>query len=92
MTDSTIALFCGFHGFAMLFADWERQHLIPSQCQCQRRRAGKRSLGQMLCIMVLFHVSAYQDCKHCWLYGLSQEYGDWFGDLPSVAGPVVAGL
>ena len=38
----------------------------------------------MLFIVVLCHISAYQDCKHCWLYGLSQEYGDCCGDLASV--------
>ena len=83
MTDSTIALFCCLHVFAKLLADWEHHHLIPSPCQCQRRRAGRLSLGEMLFIMVLFHISAYQDCKHFWFYGLSQEYGDCFGDLPS---------
>ena len=49
----------------------------------QRRRAGKLSLGEMLSIMVLFHISAYKAFKPFRLYGLSQEYGDCFGELPS---------
>ena len=70
MTDSTIALFCCLDDFARLVEDWERHHLILSHRQ--RRRAGKLSLGEMLSIMVLFHISAYKDFKHFWLYGLSQ--------------------
>ena len=81
MTDSTIALFCCLDDCARLVEDWERHHLIPSDRQ--RRRAGKLSLGEMLSIMVLFHISAYKDSKHFRLYGLSQEYGNCFGELPS---------
>ena len=81
MTDSTIALFCCLDDCARLVEDWERHHLIPSDRQ--RRRAGKLSLGEMLSIMVLFHISAYKAFKPFRLYGLSQEYGDCFGELPS---------
>ena len=51
--------------------DWERHHLIPSDRQ--RRRAGKFPLGEMLSIMVLFHISAYKAFKPFRLYGLSQR-------------------
>lgn len=84
MTDSPIGLFCGLDAFAKLVEEWECHHLIPSHRQ--RRRTGKLSLGEMLSIMVLFHISAHKDFKHFWFYGLSQEYGDCFGALPSVAG------
>ena len=81
MTDSTIALFCCLDDCARLVEDWERHHLIPSNGQ--RRRAGKLSLGEMLSIMVLFHISAYKAFKPFRLYGLSQEYGNCFGELPT---------
>jgi len=33
--------------------------------------------------MVLFHISAYKDFKHFWLYGIRHQYRDCFGELPS---------
>jgi len=55
--------------------------LLPSSGQ--RRRRGKLCLGEMLFIMVLFHISAYKDFKHFWLYGIRHQYRDCFGELPS---------
>ena len=62
MKDSAIALFCCLDDFAKLFKKWERHHLLPSSRQ--RWRPDKLSLGEMLFIMVLFHISPYKDFKH----------------------------
>ena len=67
-----MALFCCLDDFAMLFEEWERHHLIPSSCQ--RRCHGKLSLGEMLFIMVLFHISPYKDFKHFWHYGRNRVF------------------
>ena len=81
MTDSTVALFCCLDDFAKIFEDWQQHHLLPSDRQ--RIRGGKLSLGEMLFIMVLFHISPYKDFKHFWLYGIRQECRHCFGSLPS---------
>ena len=59
---SAIALFCWLDDCATLVEQWQRHHLLPSGRQ--RRRAGKLSRGQMLSILVLFHISADKDFKH----------------------------
>ena len=51
----------------------------------QRRSAGKLCLGEMLSIMALLHGSPSKDCKHVWPYGLAQELGHCFADLPSTS-------
>ncbi len=44
-----------------MFEEWERHRLIPMTRK--RRRSGKLSLGGMLFIMVLFHLSPFKDFK-----------------------------
>ena len=54
MPEATLALFCCLDDFAQLFAQWKRHPLLPSGRQ--RSRGAKLSLGEMLFIMVLFHI------------------------------------
>ncbi len=83
MSLSSTALYCCLADFAETFEDWERHRLIPTQRK--RCRPGKLSLGEMLFIMVLFHLSPFKDFKHFWLYGVEQKYRDCFAELPSYA-------
>ena len=55
MITSISALFCCIDDFAKVFEDCERKQLISTRRK--RLRSGKLSLGEMLFIMVLFHVS-----------------------------------
>ena len=72
---TTTALFCCLNDFAHAFhafEDWERHGLIPTGRK--RRRRGKLSLGDMLFIMVLFHLPPFRDFKYFWLYGIEQKH------------------
>ena len=81
MSLSPTALFVCLSDFADLFEDWERHHALPSPRR--RRREGRLSLGEMLFIMVLFHLSPFKDFKHFWIHGIEGKYRDCFGELPS---------
>ena len=82
MEEPTIALFYCLDDFAKLFEDRERHHLLPSSRQ--RWRHGKLFLGEMLFIMVLFHILPYQISSISgWFYGLRHQYRECFGELPS---------
>ena len=81
MSITTTALFVCLDDFAKTFEAWERERLIPTSRK--RQRSGKLSLGEMLFIMVLFHLSPFKDFKHFWVHGVEQKYRDHFGDLPS---------
>ena len=55
MNTSNTALFCCIDDFEKVYEDCERKQLISTRRK--RLRSGKLSLGEMLFIMVLFHVS-----------------------------------
>ena len=61
MNTSITALFCCIDDFAKVFEDCERKQLISTHRK--RLRSGKLSLSEMLFIMVLFHVSPFQNFK-----------------------------
>ena len=63
------------------FGQWEPRHLLPSGRQPISN--GKLSLGKMLSILVLFHISADKDFKHFRHYSLRHQYRACFGALPS---------
>lgn len=81
MSITITALFVCLDDFAKTFEAWESKRLIPTTRK--RQRKGKLSLGEMLFIMVLFHLSPFKDFKHFWVHGIEQKYRDHFGDLPS---------
>ena len=81
MNTSITALFCCIDDFAKTFEDCERKQLISTRRK--RLRSGKLSVGEMLFIMVLFHVSPFKNFKTFWHSGINQKYRDCFGDLPS---------
>ena len=81
MNMSITALFCCIDDFAKVFEDCERKQLISTRRK--RLRSGKLSLGEMLFIMVLFHVSPFKNFTTFWHFSINQKYRDCFGDLPS---------
>ena len=77
----TTALFCCLADFAETLEDWERHRLIAAARK--RQRSSKLPLGEMLFIMVLFHIFFLKYFKCFWVHGIEQKYHDVFGDLPS---------
>ena len=61
MNISTTALFVCLDDFARIFEDWEAHNFISTGRK--RQRKGKLSLGEMLFIMSLFHLSPFKTFK-----------------------------
>src|SRR5919202_510191 len=74
------ALYCCLDDFCKVFADWEAHRLIPSHAA--RQRPGKLSRSERLFILVLFHLSPYENFKTFYLYGVGHQHRACFGDLP----------
>jgi hypothetical protein len=81
MSVSITALFCCLDDFARLYEQCVRHRTLASEGR--RCRAGKLTLGEMLFIMVLFHLSPFKTFKAFWQYGIEQRYRSCFAELPS---------
>jgi hypothetical protein len=57
-----VSLYYFIAEFCKCYEDWEYHGLLPSERQ--RFRAGRLSLGEMLTIMVLFHISPCRNFKY----------------------------
>ena len=77
------ALFCCLDDFFVAYQRQERENLIPAAGH--RQRSGMLCLSEMMLIMTLFHLSAYKDFKHFYIYGIQGEYRNLFKEVPCYA-------
>ncbi len=77
------ALFYCIDEFCKIYEEWEASRLIPRVGV--RNRSGKLSLSEMLCIVVMFHLSAFRNFKLFYEYGIKDMYRGYFKELPCYA-------
>jgi transposase len=80
MSIDITALFVCLDDFCNLYESAQKSQSLPSSKQ--RNRQGYLSLSEMLLIEIYFHLSAYKDFKHYYLYGIGVEHRDKFGKIP----------
>ena len=79
MSIDITALFVCLDDFCNLYESAQKSQSLPSSKQ--RNRQGYLSLSEMLLIEIYFHLSAYNDFKHYYLYGIGVEHRDKFGKI-----------
>jgi hypothetical protein len=81
--DDITALFYCIDEFCRIYEEWERSKLIPKVGSRDRR--GNLSLSEMLCIVVMFHLSGFRNFKLFYEYGIKGRYQGYFKNLPCYA-------
>ena len=81
MNTDIIALFVCLDDFCKIYNSSIKEKMLP--VGRKRNREGYLSLSEILFIEVLFHLSAYKDFKHFYLYGICHEHRNKFKKVPT---------